>query len=165
MGGTESTVILTDSLTRKCIMTNRLPIRMALFLGLAIGLHAASPAPAQGDQMALPAGMEPYLSPYYVISTDLGADDEREAAVRMTKMAEEYHARTSGFSGVIRTRLPFYIFKRSQDYYAAGGPPGSSGVFMSSGTANTPDDKSRLMAIAWEGAQKDMQSSRGDAGT
>jgi hypothetical protein len=53
------------------IMRNGLPTRVALFLGLAVGLHAAAPAPVdgqspkQGNEVVL-AGMKPYLSPYYM---------------------------------------------------------------------------------------------------
>jgi hypothetical protein len=60
----------------------------------------------------------------------------------MTKMAEEYHQRTADFSGVITKKLPFYLFKNANDYYDAGGHPGSGGVF---------NGKS-LMAIAGEKA-------------
>ena len=76
---------------------------------------------------ALP--MAEYQTPYYVIHTDLTGDDLKEAALRMTKMAEEYHARTSAFAGSITQKLPFYLFTREQDYYNAGGPEGSAGVF------------------------------------
>jgi len=77
-------------------------------------------------------------TPYYVIYTDLPLGDVREAAVRLTAMAEEYHERTKGFSGAIRSRLPFYLFRQAADYYLAGGPVGSVGVFRGS----------ELMAIA-----------------
>lgn len=79
-----------------------------------------------------------YESKYYVIHTDLAGDDVRETILRMTKMAEEYYERTRDFSGVINTRLPFLMFSSKKDYYAAGGMPGSAGVFMGD----------RLMAIA-----------------
>ena len=61
--------------------------------------------------------------------TDLAADDAREAWIRMTKMAEEYYARTREFSRAIPGRMPFYLFKDERDYYEAGGLPGSAGVF------------------------------------
>lgn len=84
--------------------------------------------------------VKPYPTRYYVLHTDLGSDAVREATLRMTLMAEEYHARTQGFAGAIRSRQPFYLFGNPQLYYAAGGVPGSAGVF-------TGD---RLMALATE---------------
>jgi hypothetical protein len=73
--------------------------------------------------------MTAYQSPYYTIYTDLDADQAHEAVLRMTRMAEEYHARTAGFSGQITTRLPFYLFKTDEEYHAAGGFPKSVGMF------------------------------------
>lgn len=70
-----------------------------------------------------------YQTRYYVIHTDLPLDAVREAAVRLTAMAEEYHRRTRGFSGAIRRKLPFYLFGSAEDYHDAGGPPGSAGAF------------------------------------
>jgi hypothetical protein len=84
--------------------------------------------------------MQTFPSKYYIIHTDLPTDEAKEAVIRMTKMADEYHARTQGFSGDIRERMPFFLFKKADDYYKAGGLPGSAGVF-------NPNDKS-LMAIA-----------------
>jgi hypothetical protein len=91
--------------------------------------------------------MKTYETKYYIIHSDLPPDDVKEAALRMTKMAEEYHERTKGFSGAIRERLPFYLFSNPRDYYLAGGLPGSAGVFQASG-----DGESRLMAIAVDNA-------------
>lgn len=88
--------------------------------------------------------MKTYDSRYYIIHTDIDPDAEREAAIRMTKMAEEYHERTKSFAGVIRQKLPFYLYKSSSDYYANGGMPGSAGVFITDGTGG------KLMAIAGE---------------
>ena len=62
----------------------------------------------------------------------------------MTRMAEEYHDRTKDFSGAIRQKFPFYLFREAQDYFDAGGLPGSAGVFMVRG------DEAKLMAIAGE---------------
>jgi hypothetical protein len=104
--------------------------RILLLCVLTIGLLTGS---ADGQ-------LQKYDSPYYVIHTDLTGDDVREASLRMTRMAEEYHARTKDFSGVISQRLPFMLFKNRRDYAAAGGPPGSAGVF--NGTT--------LMAVAGE---------------
>jgi hypothetical protein len=88
-----------------------------------------------------------YESPYYVIHTDLGLESAREAYARMTAMAEEYHQRTKGFSGVIRHRLPFYLFKNPSDYYQAGGVRGSAGMY----------NGSVLMAVARGNAWKVVQ--------
>jgi hypothetical protein len=55
-------------------------------------------------------------------------------------MAEEFYYRTRGFAGTVRERLPIYVFRRAEDYYAAGGLRGSAGAF----------DGQRLMAIAGE---------------
>lgn len=70
-----------------------------------------------------------YETPCYTIHTDLDVEQVREAAVRMTRMAEEYARRTEGFAGRMDRRLPFYLYKRAEDYYAAGGMPGSAGMF------------------------------------
>lgn len=66
---------------------------------------------------------------YYFVHTDVSETDARETTLRLTKMAEEYHSRTAGFSGEIRTRFPFYLYQNNQDYLAAGGIPGSAGLF------------------------------------
>ena len=73
-----------------------------------------------------------YETKYYIIHTDLDPDDAHEAAIRVTKMAEVYADRTRGFSGVIRKKFPFILFKDVEDYHAAGGPEGSAGVFNGS---------------------------------
>jgi hypothetical protein len=78
---------------------------------------------------AAPADMPSYDSPYYVIYSDLDTDTVREAAIRVTAMAEEYHQRTAGFAGTIKKKLPFYLFSKSEDYYKAGGLIGSTGMF------------------------------------
>jgi hypothetical protein len=90
----------------------------------------------------VPEGLVAYESPYYEIYSDLEPERVQEAILRMTRMAEEYHERTKEFSGVIRQKFPFYLFKNSADYYAAGGMIGSAGVFMVSG------GEAKLMAIA-----------------
>jgi hypothetical protein len=75
--------------------------------------------------------MKNYPSPYYTVHTDVDPEYAREAILRITRMAEEYHERTRTlFTGTINEKLPFYLFANIEDYYAAGGPPGSAGVFM-----------------------------------
>ena len=73
--------------------------------------------------------LERYDSPYYVIYSDLGRDAVREASIRLTKMFQEYTRRTSAFTVRINEKLPFYMFREPADYMAAGGLPGSAGVF------------------------------------
>jgi len=70
-----------------------------------------------------------YDSPYYTIHSDLGSEPLREATLRITRTAEEYHERTTAFAGKINRRLHFYLFSREEDYLAAGGLPGSAGVY------------------------------------
>ena len=110
--------------------------RRQLSIILAVGLVAISAAaPAWGQ-----ARLQTYNTKYYVIHSDLDQDSVHEAALRMSLMAEAYHERTKGFAGTIRKRLPFYLFRDAADYSAAGGLPGTAGVF-------TGD---RLMAVAGE---------------
>src|SRR3954462_296616 len=106
---------------------------------LVLVLLLATPALAQRTS-AKP--MAEYQTPYYVIHTDLTGDQLKEAALRMTKMAEEYHNRTRTFAGSINQKLPFFLFSREQDYFDAGGMAGSAGVFMYS------PEESKLMAVA-----------------
>ena len=82
--------------------------------------------------------LKTYETRYYIIHTDLDRDAVREADSRITAMAEMYYERTRGFGGAITRKLPFYLFSTRQEYYAAGGMPGSAGFF----------DGQRLMAIA-----------------
>lgn len=77
-----------------------------------------------------------YPTRYYVVHSDLDEDTVREACLRVTALAEEYQSRTSGFTGKITTRLPFYLYSRLEDYQAAGGIPNSGGMY----------DGKRLMA-------------------
>ena len=85
---------------------------------------------ACSNTVAAEGVMSKYESQYYTIHTDLDIWKVREANVRMTAMFDEYRSRTKGFSRQIRSRLPFYMFGNPADYYAAGGMPGSAGVFM-----------------------------------
>ncbi len=116
-------------------------LRLFLILLLSSTLALAAPRPAAPPKSgASEPVLQQYETRYYIIHTDIASDDAREAALRMTKMAEEYHARTAGFSGIISQKLPFYLFRKAEDYYNFGGMPGSAGVF----------DGERLMAIAGE---------------
>lgn len=113
----------------------RLVVRgwMFAFSLLVLAMLNSAPAVAQ---------LQRYDTKYYTIYTDISPDEEKEAAIRMTKMAEEYHQRTRGFAGVIQTKFPFYLYKHAADYYAAGGMAGSAGMFMYIGSSG------KLMAIA-----------------
>src|SRR5687768_5204815 len=75
------------------------------------------------------AEVQKYETDYYIMHTDLDPDAAREAAIRMTKMAEEYYERTKEFSGQINRKFPFYLYRSPQEYLRTGGIPGSSGFF------------------------------------
>ena len=98
---------------------------------LALGACGVSDAFAQ-------AKLKNYETRYYVFHTDLEKNAVREADARISAMAEMYYQRTKDFGGKITKKLPFYLFVDAADYYAAGGMPGSAGVF----------NGERLMAIA-----------------
>jgi len=120
-------------------MQFRTTLLLALLFLVSNLLGASSKSTGSSDSSST---MQVYPTKYYIIHSDLPTDQVKEAVLRMTRMAEEYHARTQGFSGDIRERMPFFLFKNAADYYRAGGLPGSAGVF-------NPNDKS-LMAIAGE---------------
>lgn len=83
---------------------------------------AVSPALAQPK-------LKTYQTKYYVLHTDLDPDGVQEATLRITLMAEEYHTRTKGLAGTVGERLPLYLFAERRDYEAAGGIPGTAGLF------------------------------------
>lgn len=95
-----------------------------------------------GAVLCVPVGaqskLKSYASKYYVIRSDLDRQSVREADLRISLMAEEYHQRTKAFAGVIRQKLPFFLFGDVRGYIAAGGMRNTLGVF-------TGD---RLMAVA-----------------
>ena len=76
------------------------------------------------------AEMPRYETKYYILYTDITPAEANVVALRMNKMAEEYHLRTRDFSGDIRQKLPFYLYRHMDDYLAAGGRPGSAGQFV-----------------------------------
>jgi hypothetical protein len=82
--------------------------------------------------------MRKYETRYYTLYSDLDVETVREAALRVTRMAQHYHDRVKGLGRTIRRRLPFYLFRRKADYRAAGGLPGSAGLYAGD----------RLMALA-----------------
>ena len=89
---------------------------------------------------AAPAKLKEYSGRYYVIHTDLTGDDLREADLRMTRMAEEYHKRTEAFAGNITRKFPFFLYREMGDYLKAGGQKGTAGYY----DPNTE----RLVAVA-----------------
>jgi hypothetical protein len=110
------------------------PLRLAVGLCLLVSvvavasLVAAPPAPQ--PMKAGTAKLRTYTSPIYTVYTDVADDDAKEALIRMNKVAFEYHERTKAlFSGTINQALPFYLFSKQEDYFAAGAIPGSAGVF------------------------------------
>ena len=74
-------------------------------------------------------GLKTYQLKYYILHTDLEPGDVQGMTSRLTLMAEEFHARTRGFSGAVQKRLPIYMFSRPLDYYGAGGARGTAGVY------------------------------------
>jgi hypothetical protein len=112
-----------------------LPVLYLLVIVARIPRAAADSPPEIGAHST--PDLPEYDTKYYRVYTDVDSDEVKEACIRMTKMAEEYHNRTSDFAGQITQRLPFYLFKSSDEYYAAGGMKNSAGVF----------NGSRLMAI------------------
>lgn len=115
---------------------------------LLIFLLSAAPfAAGQMVQPVYPDSLRRYETPYYTMMTDLDEEQAKEAAIRMTRMAEEYFNRTREFSGRINNKLPFFLFSDEGDYLRAGGTPGSAGVFMGSNFHGF-----RLMAVARRGA-------------
>lgn len=75
------------------------------------------------------ASLTTHETRYYTLFTDLDPDEAREAGLRMTRMAEEYHSRTRDFSRAITKRLPCYLYKNPEDFYATGAPRSSAGYF------------------------------------
>ncbi len=114
------------------------------FSSLLLAIIAAFTAPALGGPI------KQFDSKYYQLHTDLSPEAVREINLRITHMAEEYGQRTSGFSGQIRERFPFYVFSTLEGYHQAGGTEGSAGVF-------DPNQR-RLMAFA--GKQLDDETWR-----
>lgn len=116
-------------------------IASALMLGAGL-----APAADGETGIAAAAATRPvlrrYVTPYYIIHTDLDEKMVREAAIRMTAMGAEYARRVRGFGPKVDERLDFYLFSHKADYHAAGGPEGSYGIY---------DGRRKLMAVAEKG--------------
>ncbi len=83
---------------------------------------------------------------YYLMQSDVPEDMAREAKLRLDRTFEEYAERTKDFARAPTDKLPFYLFKTGEEYYAAGAPQGTGGVFM------VDQNGPRLMAIAHPGS-------------
>ena len=117
-------------------------VTAAVLLTAALAATARAETPkAAATKDKSPAPMRRFKTRYYDLYTDLDDEAVREVATRMTAMAEEYARRIQGFGGRINRRLPFYLFSREEDYFKAGGPTNSRGIYL--GT--------KLMAIADKG--------------
>ena len=117
-------------------MSKRSPGRVT-FVAAAFGLVSLAVLAASGSgapppkDRAIQGNLKPIETPYYIMNTDVPLDEAKEAAARMTAMAEEYFQRCQGFSsGTIHSKLPFYLFAKHDDYTGSGAPAGSAGVFM-----------------------------------
>lgn len=97
------------------------------------------------------AEMPRYETQYYILYTDVPSEQAQEAALRMSRMAEEYHNRTRDFSGAVRTKFPFYLYQHREDYLAGGGMTGTDGMF--NGTALYAVAGQRLTDRTWHVVQ------------
>jgi len=94
-----------------------------MILTSAAVVSFCSPCPAETK-------LTKYTTRYYILHTDLDRNLVREAVVRITAMAREYHNRTRSFAGRINTRFPFYLYKNREDYLRHPGViQGSAGMF------------------------------------
>ena len=95
-------------------------------------LLATGPVGPAGDKPpAKPAGptLRRYEIPEYVIHTDLPPEAAREVSARMSAIAAEYGRRAKGFGKLPEEKLSLYLFTRREDYYRAGGVPGTAGFY------------------------------------
>jgi hypothetical protein len=74
-------------------------------------------------------GLRKYKTAYYIVHSDMPEEDVREATVRLTAMFREFRGRSKGFSGGIKTRMPFKLYGDRVKYLGDGAPPGSGGYF------------------------------------
>jgi hypothetical protein len=114
----------------------------ALLAAVAIVHPRSAAAQAGGERTPSGSILRTYETPYYMLYTDLGQEEAREADLRMTRMFEEYQRRTAGFAGKVQGKFPFYLYRNEKDYLAAGGVNGSAGVYIESVAGK------KLMAIA-----------------
>ena len=142
--------------------------RVAVILvSLATMLSLGQPRVLLAQRRGPSAGATPgagqmryYKTMYYDLYTDLDKDAVIEAAYRMTAMGVEYSKRMRDFRGKVTRRMPFYLFSRKEDYYAAGGMPGSAGVYMGRTLVESSSEGTRrthlggkLMAVMIKGRE------------
>lgn len=118
---------------------------LSLLLLLSLWPSAGAAVAQSADALKLPQ----YPTRYYTVYTDLPADHAREAAVRMTAMAEEYQRRTADFAGGrVTSRMPFFLHADRSAYLANGGVDGSAGYF----------DGAKLVAFAGDAGRPDLRT-------
>ncbi len=110
---------------------------------IIIGLLLASNAMAQVRfaPPQIPPGMKGVEGKYHFLIHDLTPEEETEVLIRMQAMVDEYIDRTRDFSGRLNQKLPFFLFRRREDYVRNGGIPGSAGVFTGSALMAIAGDK------------------------
>ncbi|MGC4030822.1 MAG: DUF1570 domain-containing protein [Tepidisphaeraceae bacterium] len=111
---------------------------MATAITLVLASGSAELFAQQNNPPNVPPGLKRIDGTFHTLFYDITDDEAVDALARMEAMVREYSARTSAFSGKIRGRLPFLLFRRDTDYIDAGGMEGSAGMF----------DGQRLMAVA-----------------
>jgi hypothetical protein len=90
-------------------------------------------------------------TPYYTVHTDLPDLAAREAVLRISKMADEYAARTQNFAGKIDQKLPFYLYRTADEYFAAGAPKGTNGYCT--GTKLMAVAGAKMTGLTWQTIQ------------
>ena len=84
---------------------------------------------AQTGAAALAQGMRSIDTPYYTLKTDFPAERAKEAALRITKMFDEYQRRTSDFAGRVNRKLLFELHSDYDRYVQSSGAPGTAGIY------------------------------------
>jgi hypothetical protein len=114
---------------------------MGVLASMVAGIVTVGGARADG-----PRKMRTFDTPHYMLTTDIPDAYAREADLRMTRIFEEYTRRTASFANSFSGKFPFFMYENREDYYKAGGLPGSDGVFGGG----------KLMAIAGEKANPEV---------
>lgn len=129
----------------RCLDNRRLLLIAAAIIAtlafIASGVALAADPRAQADPPRAANQFHRLESTRYVIHTDLGPDIAREAALRLDRLAEVFEESAPLPAGEVKQKLPFYLYQNAADYDAAGGKPGTAGVF----------DGEQLMAVAVDG--------------
>ena len=95
-----------------------------LVVALAVVTHAARPPHTDRGE-----DMPNFRTKYYLLHTDVAEPLAREAAMRLTRMFEEYERRARGL-GRISSRLKIYLYADPDDYEYDTGLPNSGGIFL-----------------------------------